>query len=107
MKVDYGKGEMEAEVSAYTLVIYEQEFGGRDLIGDFFGKSDKKLSYATVPWTVAVKVLWAALKTHDDRVAPFRSWVKEVGDVDLLEICLALREECNRRFFRTGAAASA
>ena len=107
MKFDYGAGEKELKVSAYTLVVYEQEFGGRDLIADFFSGSEKKIGYSTIQWTVALKVLWAALKTADDTVPPFKIWSKTVEDVDLLNVAVELRGECQRRFFRTGASASA
>ena len=43
MKVDYGAGEKELLFSGWTLVLYEQQFGG-DLIQDLFGKVEVRKS---------------------------------------------------------------
>lgn len=36
--VDYGQGEKEIIVSVKSLMLYEQEFGGRDMIKDVYGR---------------------------------------------------------------------
>lgn len=114
MRFDYGCGEREAKVSALTLVIYEQEFGGADLVKDFYGKvvyrkekaGETVLDYTRTNWTVALKVLWAALKTADDGLPSFRAWVAGVGDINLIDLSAAVRKECEAHLFRASDTAA-
>lgn len=120
---DYG--EVEAIATAYTLVIYEQEFGGRDLISDVFGRHDGKDSDESVVvdftadnWLHELRAAWAMVRTAydlaydrgdaapNDRPKPFREWVKGVGKLDMHALSLALVTECMDGFFHSGAAAS-
>lgn len=119
MKIDYGKGEKNIEVSIYTLMIYEHEFR-RDMIKDLFGKvvvrkedeDDKEalavIDYRNVEWTALIRALWACEKTANNKVKSFDEWAGKLSDseIDLLEIASKLRPEIERRLFRTGAAAS-
>ena len=112
MKLNYGHGDEEIEVSVYTLVLYEQEFDGRDLIKDVFGKvelrDDSKdddvvmsLDYRTVNRTYLTKALWAALKTADDSVPHFDKWVKEVGAINMWSLAGDFTAAINANLFRS------
>lgn len=114
MIIDFGQGEIEAKVSAWTLVIYEQEFDGADMIQDLFGREvireveeDEGIimafDYRDMNWTNSIKALWAAVKCADDSVKPFKMWVKELGDIDLWKIMGEFLPEVNARLFLSGA----
>lgn len=111
MVIDFGNGPREAVVSVETLTVYEQEFGGADLIRDFMGVQNvsedvdaDSVDFRRVNWTALVRVLWAALRTADPEVVPFREWAASVGDVNLLVVNAQLGREVVRRLFRAGAA---
>lgn len=125
-----GSGEKEILATAYTTVLYEQEFK-RDIIKDVFGRIDLKsaalnfdedgnptaLDYTLDDWNAELRALWALLKTASEvairngekreRVPGFAEWVLGVGAVDFTAISGAVVEECQRGFFRAGAADSA
>lgn len=120
---DYG--EVEAVATAYTLVIYEQEFGGRDLIADVFGRHEgdddgKSLvvDFTSDNWLSELRAVWAMVRTAydlaydrgdaapNDRPKPWREWVKGVGKLDMRQLSVALVTECMDGFFHSGAAAS-
>ena len=118
-----GYGEVEATATAYTLVVYEQEFGG-DLIKDVFGRHEAEqtgsavLDFTTDNWNAELRALWAMARTaYDlkaekglaapaDKPKPFREWVRGVGKVNFYDISNAVVEEAMDGFFHTGAAAS-
>lgn len=118
MKLDYGSGERELVYSVETLLIYEQEFGGADMIKDLFGrvvvrsKADQgddvilALDYRDTNWTAALKALWAGEKTADPDTPPFREWSRKVGDVNLYKVTNAVVPEVQARFFRAGDTAA-
>lgn len=133
MLVEIGDyGEVEAIATAYTLVIYEQEFKGRDLIADVFGKSDVKsdgkgdgeddgtvvIDFTSERWLNDLRALWAMVVTAyelaydrgdaapNDRPKPFMEWAKGIGKVNMRSITYALLGECMDGFFHTGAAVS-
>lgn len=120
---DYGK--VEAIATAYTLVLYEQEFGGRDLIADVFGRHEGKddssavvVDFTSENWLSELRAVWAMVRTAydisydrgdaapNDKPKPFREWVKGVGKLDMRSLSVALVSECVDGFFHTGAAAS-
>ena len=120
---DYG--EVEAVATAYTLVVYEQEFGGRDLIADVFGRHDGEDDGGTVVvdftsdnWLSELRAVWAMVRTAydlaydrgdaapNDKPKPFREWVKGVGKLNMNELSSAIVSECLDGFFHSGAAAS-
>ena len=120
---DYG--EVEAVATAYTLVLYEQEFGGRDLIADVFGRHEGKdeggsvvVDFTSDNWLSELRAVWAMVRTAydlaydrgdaapNDKPKPFREWVKGVGKLDMRKLSVALVTECMDGFFHTGAAAS-
>lgn len=118
-----GYGEVEITATAYTLVVYEQEFKS-DLIKDVFGKHEADeggkavLDFTTDNWLAELKALWAMAMTAyelkasrgdaapNDRPKPFRQWVQKVGKVNFYRIANAVVNEAMDGFFHTGAAAS-
>ena len=126
MLIDIGDyGEVEAVATAYTLVIYEQEFGGRDLIADVFGRHEGKddggkvvVDFTSDNWLSELRAVWAMVRTAydiaydrgdaapNDKPKPFKEWVKGVGKLDMRSLSVALLTECMDGFFHTGAAAS-
>lgn len=128
MKVDYGAGEKELLFSGWTLVLYEQQFGG-DLIQDLFGKVEVRKSdvetalrnvgveeaperedddpvlftsdYTQTNWTAVLKALWAGLKTADDALPGFTQWSRGLGAIDLGRLQKEIVPEAMRMFFRS------
>ena len=119
-----GYGEVEAVATAYTLVVYEQEFKG-DLIKDVFGRQtaddsneDVVLDMTTDNWNAELRALYAMVRTayelrwdrgdatKNEKPGPYQKWVKGLGAVNMREIADAVVNESIRGFFRTGAAAS-
>lgn len=111
MKLDFGNGEVEAEVSFWTLVVYEQQFG-TDMIGDLFGKVDAEededgslvLDYTKYNWTASVQAMWAAVKCADRFAPAYEDWCKSITDVNMWPLIAQLKAEILARLFRTGAA---
>lgn len=112
MRIDYGKGEVEAIMSVETLMVYEQEFDS-DLIRDFLGLQDvsddeaeggESLDFRQVNWTALVRVLWASIKVADPDTPSFKEWCRGLGDINLLKVNAALGAEVVRKFFRAEVA---
>ena len=120
---DYG--EVEAVATVYTLVLYEQEFGGRDLISDIFGRHDGEdsdegivVDFTADNWLHELRAAWAMVRTAydlaydrgdaapNDKPKPFREWVKGVGKLNMRELSASIVTECLDGFFHSGAAAS-
>lgn len=117
-----GTGEVEAECTALTLLIYEQEFGG-DLIKDVFGRhtresdaDDVVMDFTVDNWTKELQALWAMVSTAyelkadrgdaapNDRPKPYRQWVRTIGRVNFREIGSAVVDLAMDGFFHAGAA---
>lgn len=132
-----GTGEVEILATAYTLVIYEQEFHS-DPIKDVFGKHQLDgekagvkdaaaagsaatlyLDFTQENWVEETRLLWAMVKTANvladdrgdvapnDRVPGYMEWMKRVGKVNMRDIADAVFDEAVDGFFHTGAAVSA
>ena len=114
MLIDYdGTGPREARLSVLTLMLYEQEFGGADMLADVLGRQDVSgggaddgtVDFSGVRWGALARALWAALKTADDDVPPFAEWAASVEDgLDLPAVNAALGPEMIRKFFRPRSA---
>lgn len=126
-----GTGEHKTLCTAWTLVVYEQEFHA-DMIKDVFGIIDAKktrvvydkdgtlaqIDYTNTNWVKNLMALWAMLKTYsdvafasgdlapNDRVKPYLEWVRTVGKVNLDEVAAFVIEEMNAGLFRDAAADS-
>lgn len=78
--VDFGDGPVEFEVSFWTLLLYEEEFDGADLIRDIMPTE------GTVPWACAIRALWACLKAHDDATPPVKEWARGITGVNMFSV---------------------
>lgn len=115
MLLDYdGTGPREARLSVLTLMLYEQEFDGADMLADVLGRQDVSgggadaddgtVDFSGVRWGALARALWAALKTADDSVPPFSEWAASVDGIDLPAVNAALGPEMVRKFFRPRSA---
>ena len=102
-------------LSAYTLVIYEQEFDGVDMISDINGKvyvTDAEneegvlFDFAKIPWKKVMQGAWAMLKTADESIPHFEKWAKTVTQVDSFELRDKLSEAMSDAFFHNAAPVS-
>lgn len=73
---------VEVEVNAYTMLIYEDTFKGHGFLRD----TDRVLvpNLNDVKFGTAVKLLWAAAKTADDTIPNFKAWSKDVSIKDAI-----------------------
>lgn len=98
-----GEHDIEIRATVYTLEVYEQQFK-RDLIVDLTPTS------GTVPFTNAIRALWAMVKTADFKAGrdtlPYEEWLGTVDEVNYHEIVGAVVSEAERGFFRPRAAAA-
>lgn len=112
-EIKLGEKTYEVELSLYTLVVYEDEFDGANMLADFYGverlkKPDKdsdvlfELDYSDFNWTNGIRAFWAGVKTADKSTPPFAKWVKTVdGDVNMLDVMRGeFFDYMNERFFR-------
>ena len=74
--------DVEVEVTAYTMLIYEDTFKG----DSFLRNADRVLvkNLNDVKFGSAVKLLWAAAKTADDTISNFKAWSKEISIKDAI-----------------------
>ena len=74
--------DVEVEVTAYTMLIYEDTFKGHGFLRD----TDRVLvpNLNDVKFGTAVKLLWAAAKTADDTIPNFKTWSKDVSIKDAI-----------------------
>lgn len=73
---------VEVEVTAYTMLIYEDTFKGHGFLRDADRIIVKNLN--DVKFGSAVKLLWAAAKTADDTIPNFKTWAKEISIKDAI-----------------------
>lgn len=107
--------KVKANVSFYTAWLYENEFG-KDLISDFYGIQDftpvidvegedvVKVDFTKVSWLAATRVLWAAVKTANEKTPAYREWMKKTEGVDTWTLRMQLDEAISECFFRAEAA---
>ncbi|WP_028263941.1 hypothetical protein [Atopobium fossor] len=121
-------GEHEAYCTAWTLVIYEQQFHA-DMIQDVFGRIDMSKSryeldskgevltvdYTNENWTKNIQALWAMLRTASEigfmdgdvaankRIPSYDDWIKTVKAVDSDGIASFVITEMQSGFFRPAA----
>lgn len=110
MLFDYGNGKVNIEVSFYTLLVYEQEFGS-DMIKDLFGRvvineddsGEIVLDYTQNNWTSAAKALWACAKTANEGIMPFREWARTMTNgINMIELYNNLHRVIEQELFRFG-----
>lgn len=114
-EVEIGGEKVEAEVSFYTAQLYESEFM-RDIIQDFFGVQELSLAedgsddtllsidFTKINWSATTRVLWAAVKTADDRTPSYATWSRGIAGVNMFTVRNALVEQLADCFFRAEVA---
>ena len=107
-------GEHEAYCTAWTLVIYEQQFH-KDMIQDVFGRIDMSKTRYELDSSGDVLALWAMLRTASEigfmngdvaenhRIPDYEQWVKTAGAIDSDEIATFVISEMQSGFFRSAA----
>lgn len=69
--VKLGGNDVVVAVTGYTLLVYEDNFKGRNFLKD----ADSLLTEAQkVPFGTAVKILWAVAKTADPKIEAIEAW---------------------------------
>ena len=125
MKYDYdGSGkEREIACSAYTVMIYEQQFKV-GMIEDVYGKvrvSNDQIdedgnvivaNFSTTNWGAYIKALWAMLKTGAEvarienrvyeRIPSFDTWAIGATNLDIAEIFTIVNTRIQEDLFRAG-----
>lgn len=96
--VDWGEGPRGLECSFWTLLVYEEEFQGHDLITDMHPQDGR------VPWSTAIKATWACLKAADESTPPFKQWAKSVSGVDMPSMISGVVAVVEDGLFRKGSA---
>lgn len=116
MLIDLGTGEVDLNITPWTLVVYEQEFRGdmiQDLLGKVVVKNEEEeagtfvvFDYRDANWTSCLKTMWACLKASDDSTPSFKKWSQTVGSVNVLDIYNKLVPLVEESLFRSGGTAS-
>lgn len=96
--VDWGEGPRDLECSFWTLLVYEEEFQGHDLITDMHPTDGR------VPWSTAIKATWACLKSADDSTPAFKDWARAVSGVDMPSMISGVVAVVEDGLFRKGPA---
>ena len=113
MEVTLNGERVECALSVHTLMLYETEFDGADLIADVSGKvmasdfvedEDLVFDFTRVPWTKVMQAMWAMVKTVDDTLPHFDGWSKEITQLDSWEIRDVVNGAVNDAFFHSAAA---
>ena len=112
MVVTINGEELEVKLSAFSMVLYEQEFG-TDLIGDLNGKvkvddgeeEGVLFDFAKVPWLKILQGVWAMLKTADKNLPHYEKWVAGVDEFNIFELRNTLETAVSDNFFHTAAPA--
>ncbi len=75
---------LAVEVTAYTLIVYEDRFKGRTFLNDadVIMRGGK---IADIPFSLAVKILWAAAKTADESIEDVEIFAKKYSIADILK----------------------
>ncbi|WP_370768352.1 hypothetical protein [Ruminococcus sp.] len=75
-----GDRQLEVEVTAYTMLIYEDNFKGHSFLKDvdMLTANPNKVQYSST-----VRILWAAAKSADDTIKPIKEFSKQysIGEV--------------------------
>lgn len=74
--------DVPIEITAYTTLIYEDNFKGRN----FFRDIENVIENDSMKFGLVTKFLWAAAKTADDNISSIEKWAK---NIDLKEIIVA------------------
>lgn len=103
-EVTFAGQPIKIHAAAWSLVLYEDEFGG-DLTKDFTEAADE-MKNGKVPLLVILKALWAFARTASPSFPSFKAWMRSMGD-DALDMAAdasvieAVSDEFGRAFFRS------
>ena len=112
MEVTINGERVECALSIHTLMLYELEFDGADLIADVSGKvttddfepdEDVIFDFSKIPWLKVMQAVWAMCKTVDEKLPHFDGWSKGVTQVDSWELRQVVNSAVNDAFFHTAA----
>lgn len=118
VEVEINGEAVKASYSIWALSLYEQEFGGANMLGDLFGvqvfdapaegegegegegnKPEFKLDFTANDWAMLSRVLWAGVKNEDDSTPSFAEWAKSVESYKIFEIAGKVPNEVMRVCF--------
>ena len=113
-EVEINGKKQKADVTFYTAWLYEAEFQSK-LVQDYMGGQDydeiesdgEKLAvvkFESIDWVTMTKVLWAALKTANEKTPPYEKWIRTAGGSNLWDIRGELDSAITDCFFRTETA---
>lgn len=100
--------KVQAELSAYTFVVYEQEFGS-DMLSDVLGKvevdSDDNaiVDFTKTDWGHLTKAVWAMCKTANESIPNYKAWAKEAKGLRLFELNAQVGDAIADAFFLAGS----
>ena len=117
----YDPAGLDAEKIGYLLELrasgndvcqpYEEEFDGSDMVKDVYGRQEVRrdgddpdvlvvFDYTQTNWTALTRALWAVLRTADTSIPHYKVWVRNLPEINLVEIqnqLIPAMEDC---FFR-------
>lgn len=121
VEVEINGEPLKASYSVWALSLYEQEFGGANMLADLFGvqefdmppaedspESDApeedgqrkfKLDFGGNDWAMLTRVLWAGAKNEDDSLPSYREWAKQATEYKVFEIANKVPAEVMRVCF--------
>lgn len=82
--ITIGESQLAVEITAYTMLIYEDRFKGKRFLKD----SDELLKggkIEDIQFSIAVKILWAAAKSADNNIEDIIIWAKKYTLADILK----------------------
>lgn len=80
--LEVGDKEIKVEVTAFTMLVYEDAFKGRSLLRDVDMLTSSKSN--KVQFSTAVRVLWAAAKSADESTKPIKEFAKQFSFADVI-----------------------
>ena len=103
--------KVKADLSAYTFVVYEQEFGS-DLLADVLGKvavndddTELYLDFTQTSWSKVSRAAWAMAKTVDESIPSYNAWAKNAREFNMFELNTIIGEAISDAFFHETPAA--
>lgn len=109
--LDIGGEEVRGLLSAETLVLYEEEFDGADMVKDLYGRQEVRrddddpdilmvFDYTQTNWTAVTKSMWAVIRTNDPSLPHYKVWLRGLPDINLVEVQNQLVPAMEDCFFR-------
>ncbi len=119
IEVEVNGETLKASYSVWALSLYEQEFGGANMLEDLFGVQEFekpaggkgegrteegggdsfRLDFGANDWATLMRALWAGAKNEDDSLPSFKEWAKSAVDFNIFEIAGSVPAEVMRVCF--------